>query len=522
MKTKAFFYAYVALAMVLCGFLSSCSSNDDPEGPDGKVTEVSLTKSCDGIYFGDFWKEGYADYYFILSSGEVGTTGNTNDILPLTPGGYVVLCDIWSAISADHNNPILPEGVYTPHSGRANGTFNTELTFAIYNKEKVGDKYRIENKLFKDGKITVKHVNGGYNIVIEAITQDDEKLKFTYTGALAFSDKSDDEVNDVHIRANLNVETQKVTMQKFSETEDYDNYVLRLFDTDKVTSDGLYPNGAGHKIQLDLYTAKGGDIVGEYTPGERQKYTPGTFYPGVWFGQQALGTFCQQNDASYNAKFCAIVDGKVIITKAKDGAYTIVCNFKDSDGYTVKTSWTGMIEEFKASQAPQTTLTSDVNMTPTECTAAYYYGDFLGNGTANYGIFLANETEVLSLDFVAPQGTADALPVGTYTVSNSNEGWTVCPGELSNGTAEKTCYVKYKKSGSEAVAEERAPIVSGTLKISYQNGQYTIQFDFADDNNAYDSSLRAHKIKGTWTGALHVEDYATTRSALHRGLKLKK
>lgn len=522
MKTKAFFYAYVALAMVLCGFLSSCSSNDDPESPDGKVTEVSLTKSCDGIYFGDFWKEGYADYYFILSSGEVGTTGNTNDILPLTPGGYVVLCDIWSAISADHNNPILPEGVYTPHSGRANGTFNTELTFAIYNKEKVGDKYRIENKLFKDGKITVKHVNGGYNIVIEAITQDDEKLKFTYTGALAFSDKSDDEVNDGHIRANLNVETQKVTMQKFSETEDYDNYVLRLFDTDKETSDGLYPNGAGHKIQLDLYTAKGGDIVGEYTPGERQKYTPGTFYPGVWFGQQALGTFCQQNDASYNAKFCAIVDGKVVITKAKDGAYTIVCNFKDSDGYTVKTSWTGMIEEFKASQAPQTTLTSDVNMTPTECTAAYYYGDFLGNGTANYGIFLANETEVLSLDFVAPQGTADALPVGTYTVSNSNEGWTVCPGELINGTAEKTCYVKYKKSGSEAVAEERAPIVSGTLKISYQNGQYTIQFDFADDNNAYDSSLRAHKIKGTWTGALHVEDYATTRSALHRGLKLKK
>ena len=72
------------------------------------------------------------------------------------------------------------------------------------------------------------------------------------------------------------------------------------------------------------------------------------------------------------------------------------------------------------------------------------------------------------------------------------------------------------------MAEERAPIVSGTLKISYQNGQYTIQFDFADDNNAYDSSLRAHKIKGTWTGALHVEDYATTRSALHRGLKFKR
>ena len=207
MKTKTLFSIYVAFAMVLCGLVSSCG-NDEPGKPDNpgdKVTEVKLTKSCDGIYFGDFWKEGYADYYLILASGEIGTTGNTNDILPKDPGNYVVLCDIWAAISADHANPILPEGVYTPNKGRANGTFNTELTFAIYNKEKVGEQYRIVNKLFKEGTITVKHVSGGYNIVVDVITQDDEKLKFTYTGAITFSDKSDDEVNDGHIRKNLNI-----------------------------------------------------------------------------------------------------------------------------------------------------------------------------------------------------------------------------------------------------------------------------------------------------------------------------
>ena len=524
MKTKTLFSIYVAFAMVLCGLVSSCG-NDEPGKPDNpgdKVTEVKLTKSCDGIYFGDFWKEGYADYYFILSSGEVGTTGDTNDILPKDPGNYVVLCDIWAAISADHANPILPEGVYTPNKGRANGTFNTELTFAIYNKEKVGEQYRIVNKLFKEGTITVKHVSGGYNIVVDVTTQDDEKLKFTYTGAITFSDKSDDEVNDGHIRKNLNIEPKRVTMQKFSETDDYDNYVIRLFDTEKLSSDGLYTDGEGYKIQFDFYTAKGADIAGEYVAGERKKYNPGTYYPGVWFGQQALGTFCQQTDASNDVKFSTLVDGKVVITKGEDGNYTIVCDFKDSDGYTVKASWTGKIQDFNASKTPQTTLTSDVNMVPTQCSAAYYYGDFLGNGTANYGVFLANETEVLSIDFVAPTGNAEALPTGTYTVSDSKKEWTVSPGEFSGNSADKTCYVKYKLSGNSAVAIGKAPVRSGTLKISHQNGEYTIEFDFADDNNIYDPTRKPNKITGKWTGPVNIVDYTDTSSAMRRGLKLRK
>lgn len=523
MEKKTLFSIYVAFALLLCGFVSSCGSDEpgEPDKPGEKVTEVKLNKSCDGIYFGDFWKEGYADYYFVLSSGEIGTTGDTNDILPLNPGEYVVLCDIWSAISDDHSNPILPEGVYTPHSGRENGTYNTKLSFAIYNKEKVGSQYRFENKLFSDGKITVKHVSGGYNIVMEVTTQDGEKLKFTYTGAISFSDKSDDEKDDGHIRSNLNVNTKKVTIQKFAETDDYDNYVLRLFDTERISGNGLYPDGAGHKIQLDLYTAKGGDIVGEYVAGERQKYTSGTFYPGVWFGQQALGTFCMENDAAYNTKFCTITDGKVTITKNQSGAYTIVCDFKDSDGYTVKTSWTGTIDAFN-NQAPETTLTSDVNMVPTQCSAAYYYGDYYGNGTANYGIFLANDTEVLSIDFVAPQGTAAALPVGTYTVSKSNNGWAVAPGNFDNGAAEKTCYIKYKVNGTDAVADEKAPIASGTMKISCQDGKYTIEFDFADDNNKYDTSLTAHKITGKWTGTVSITDYTSTSNASRKSMKIRK
>lgn len=517
---------WITATLALCSLLCSCSSNDEPEIPQDKVTEVKLDRFCDGIYFGDFWKEGYADYYFILSSGEIGTTGDTNDILPSNPGDYVLLCDLWGAISADHTNPIVPEGTYTPHKGRSEGTFNTELTFAVLNKEKVDDKYRIVNVLFEDGTITVKHTDDGYNITAEITTPEGEKMKFSYSGPMTLSDKSDDEPEDNgHINANVNMSTKKATLQKFAEETNYDNYVLRLFDTDKITNDGLYPDGAGHKLQLDLYTAKGGDIAGEYTTGERLKYTPGTFYPGMWFGQQALGTFCMQSDAAYKTKFSTISDGKVKITKNADGTHTIVCDLKDADGYSVTTTWTGTIEEFKTVQAPQSTLTSDVNMTPTQCSAAYFYGDYYASGTANYGIFLANEDEVMSIDFIAPTGTAAALPTGTYTVSSTNAGWTVSPGELGYGSAEKTCYIKYESNGSEAVASQKAPITSGTLKISRQGSQYTIEFDFGDDNDRYDKSRKPHRITGKWTGTVDIVDYTTTQSASKskkRAVRLKK
>ena len=63
---------------------------------------------------------------------------------------------------------------------------------------------------------------------------------------------------------------------------------------------------------------------------------------------------------------------------------------------------------------------------------------------------------------------------------------------------------------------------SGTLKISHQNGEYTIEFDFADDNNIYDPTRKPNKITGKWTGPVNIVDYTDTSSAMRRGLKLRK
>ena len=65
----------IALAMLLSLVAVSCEKDKKPETED--VTSVEIKNFQDGIYFGNFWKEGYADYYFILSSGEIGQSSTS-------------------------------------------------------------------------------------------------------------------------------------------------------------------------------------------------------------------------------------------------------------------------------------------------------------------------------------------------------------------------------------------------------------------------------------------------------------
>lgn len=502
--------AIAALAAVSCNNSSNPEPAPDPE-PTPAVTEVQMDKFHDGLYFGDFWKEGYADYYFILSKGDIGQTSSDGvmpELAPMNPGDYVLYVDIWGAIAADHTDAVIPEGTYTAHNGRANGTFNTGLTFATVNKEKVGDKFRIENILFETGEISVKHIDGGYDIKVDITGNDGNNYIFRYQGPVKLRDQSSEgeEISNNHIKSSLDLTIKRTTLQKYSESDDYDNYVIRCFDTDNITNDGLYPNEPGHKIQIDLYTAHGADIAGTYKVGKRMSYSPGTFYPGVWVGSQALGTFCMQTDQAFNVKFCTIGAGEVTITRNGKDSYTIKCDFTDDDGYSIKSTWTGDIEEYKNIVAPQTTLTSDVTVKPTECAAAYYYGDYYGNGTANYGIVLSESAKtVVSIDFAAASGNAMNLPEGTYNVSSSSEAWTVCPGNIGYTSADPTCYVRYDDYG---YPEAKAPVCGGWMKISRSGLTYTIEFEFQDDYNLVDKTLTPHKISGSWTGTVSsIYDY---------------
>lgn len=253
---------------------SSCEKKEDTNSGSGtpSATEVSLDKFYDGLYFGNFWDEGYANYYFVLVNCETGYDDDSY-LLPAEVGGYVLYIDLWGAISADHTSPVVPEGTYTAHKGRKDGTFDLEHTLTTYNKEQVDDMFLISDILFSDGTITVKHTAEGYNIVADFTTIEDEHMKFTYNGPMTLQDKSNDEG-----------------------AEGVQVHVLRCFDVDRITDNGLYPYGAGTKLQIGLYTEDGAGIAGTYTVGDRQEYKPGTFFAGSWRGTlPAIESYYEQS-----------------------------------------------------------------------------------------------------------------------------------------------------------------------------------------------------------------------------------
>ena len=528
MKKSSFLLLISALILCFNWGLTSCSSDDDDANEDvpeeivpPTTPAVALNKYCDGIYFGNFWDEGYADYYFILTnSSSIGYLPD-GTIVPQDEGGYVLFCDLWSAISEDHTNPVLPEGTYTANKGRKNGTFNLDLTWATMTYEKVGDKGKIKNILFQDGTLVVKHEGNNYNISATFMTVDGENISFSYVGPMKFSDKSDDVKTDNHIRQDLTPDFVKVTNQFFSEKETYDNYLIRLFTTERVTDDGLYPYGEGIKLQLDICAPKGGEIAGTYKIGDKSHLKAGDLYPGVWLGQQSLGTFCMQTDAKMNAKFCAIKSGTAKITKNADGTYTIVCNFVDTDGHSIKSDWTGNIEEYARVESVQSTLVEDVEFCAIQCSEIGYFGDYYQNGKVNYNLIFANEDELLAIDLVADGGDNVNFPTGVFKVGKDVDQQSVLPGKIEAESANPTCYVKYVEKNGELVAGDVAPVMNGKLEVNKNGDVYTFKFDFLDDANRADPSLKAHRIYGVWEGVLPViKDYTQPAAPQAKVLRL--
>lgn len=523
MTSKALFIKSAIMLIagsILMGACSKVPSPVTPE-PDAPETHITLDRFYDGLYFGDFWDEGYANYYFVLTNCETGYDDESY-LLPATVGGYVLYCDLWGAISDDHASPIIPEGTYTATNGRANGTFDLEHTLVTCNKEQVGDQYLVVDILFSDGTIVVEHTDNGYLITATMTTTDGDTMKFSYEGAMTLQDKSGEgeDPEDNVLREDLSLNLKRVTRQQYDEgNSDVDTYILRCFDVDRITDDGLSPYGAGTKLQIGLYTEPGAGLAGSYAIGSRQDYKPGTFYAGSWFGLQAVGTFCMRTDEGNNSKFCLITDGSIDILDNGDGTHTLKCDLKDENGYSVKCEWTGTIEEYAVIESVQSTLTEDLVFNPDLCSEIYFLGDYYYTGTSTYNMTLNSEdgSEVLSIDFCASSGDTSSLPTGTYTVSSGNEANTVSPGRVTLTYAEPSVYVKYDMSTGEA--EQMAPVFNGTMTItSNGDGQYTIEYEFYDDYNRNDASLTPHKISGSWSGTIpEIVDYyyPSTASARH-------
>lgn len=343
---------------------------EKPEGPEapeiienngvGEDGKIALNSMLCAYYLGDVWDTGVADYYVMLSNDTIGLGANGFEV-PMHQGGWILYLDLWSEMSTDTANAVLPEGTYTFGGGRDMGCFYSEFSLATNNKEQVlVDEewlYDIRDVFFKSGTVVVEHTENGYHITTDVVTTNNETLSFVYDGPITFEDQSDDEEWRPVLDMDIEFEVEKATMYKYGsyEEDNCDNYVIMLFNTTELSYDGAHPNIiGGMRLLLDIYPELGMGIEGSYTVGTLtdDKYLlekePWVYYPGCYWGSLALGTFVEYVDEDGTILYSVIKSGDITITANDDGTHTIVIDTTNEKGNSVTCNWTGVIENHTA------------------------------------------------------------------------------------------------------------------------------------------------------------------------------
>ena len=162
--------------------------------------QLSADGEPNGMYFADTYqdedKKGIGNYYFLITNDEAASVNGTT--IAGHPGGYVLYLDMLGPLSANHANAILPEGTYICTNDKAMYTTNLELTWASLNSD--GTVGGIKQIYPTEGSVEVRHVDSGYEITANFLTEDNENISFHFVGALSFNDTSgitdDDNTDD--------------------------------------------------------------------------------------------------------------------------------------------------------------------------------------------------------------------------------------------------------------------------------------------------------------------------------------
>ena len=444
-----------------------------------------------GIYYDTlFGKNGEYNYYIWLSDKP------SVDNYPQAGGTYY-LFDIYSTAPENPAAPLPPAGTYT--LGKAGET--SEMTFSNkshgFATTEDGSQY-IFNSSFKAGTLTVDM--DGDNIVMQAeLTDKDGAFHLvTYYGPARcsiYEEEPEDPgvIGDVDIRAT------------YAEALYYggDASVMQVqfaFTDMKVDEFGA-PTPPGSILTLVTYMpfdADGriDDGVYEVTASAGDEFS---IEAGKWLvdGIWATGSYVTVMNGEGTA-YGLVSDG-VMEVSVNSGVCDIECSLTMDNGNSISCVWSGPLEVFGV-PGPFSTLTGDYTLDLSGAdNLAAYYGDYYGNGTAQWRIQLvAPSGDGVDIELVAEGSPfAEGLPEGVYTASASSvpEPGHYVPGSMSmlDGALSGTLYLGDKDSMGQYTSY--APAVSGDLDIRrLEGGEYSISFVFTDD--------RGNVWDGQWAGNL--------------------
>lgn len=225
-----------------------------------------------GIYYGDYFVDGVANYWFYLMDKEM-----VNDVM--SPEGTYYRIDLYGPFADDPDNAFVPEGTYTydPASTCAEGTFTKSYSYLIITD--ASGKGHVSE--YQDATLTVTRDGDVFTYELIA-TIDGKKHRVTYTGETRFTNDSEDEpdVEYPAVTSDIDLSVKYADAYWKGDNADIHNIEIRLTDMDKDEDNNLiYP---GIQLDLNMYCLleDGWIKPGTYTVSKHSAGDAGTLVPG--------------------------------------------------------------------------------------------------------------------------------------------------------------------------------------------------------------------------------------------------
>lgn len=408
-------------------------------------------------------------YYFYLLEEPMTSDGG------FAPGSACFVLDMYSAPGS---NGVLPAGEYVLDDSMDPGVFNaSNSAFTIYDEEEP------VAVTFTDGTISVSTDGVNYTVDINVTGDDGESYHAVYNGPLDFGGGEPGAGYDYVLTE---------SMYEFIEGYGYggeDNYYLLL--SDMPLEDGGIPSYGSTTYALDFYV-EAGSTSGYELP-------EGTYPLGAPYATEAgtIGAdytyFYQFTDVETELYF---TEGSVDVSRDGD-IYTIEGNLTDTEGNAHHFTYTG------AAFPEPAPLPESIEVDATVAGAAYV-GDSDGVMEAILQLtdiipddegYLYPPGTVVALDAFMPYDEEGRIVTGTYNVGDSNEAFSLSPGNEILAMYGLGTYVADAPDAQSGFSQYY--VSSGTVEISgsFETG-YIVSCDFMTEEGV--------AVKCTYEGKIQI------------------
>lgn len=490
MKIKSILLLFAAAATVM-PLLLCCSDSQTPAQPAPDPLEPRRTTFTHALtlqYFGNKYGNDAGNYLLTLTTPE---------------GDQTLTLDFSSSALAENPTAPQPEAgdyAWAAAGARSGMTFDGGQSSMLLTEGALETRYR-----FTGGSFHLAAAAEGYTLE-GSFSAGDQQFECTYTGPLAFENRSDDEIDPEAI---VCLGAYGTYYGHFYCPEAYDYYLV-LFDTKHAATGDPY----NYRIALDFHSLAPGagrmPQEGTYPIDTELVFDPGTMVPGHLNENWGIdGSYWSVPKEGGGSTMFPITQGSFTFAR-RDGVYRLYGTLADGQGNEISFTYEGDLSfNDESDNTPITRLDDDMQM------GALCHARARQEPAADYtvwSVYLYTEESWTSqgetgdhakLQLVAPT-VAQSLPAGTYRVTATNH-------PAIGGFLPGYVYADRRALGTWLVrnaSEILAPLTDGTVTVETTDGEsFRIAFDLTDD------AAQPHRVTGSYEGTIEaVETAATTKS----------